>query len=251
VEVNETNNCGSAAVQLGGTDLADSIAAVAGTVATGRIVQITDTVTSLGPGSAPPTTTKLYLSASGTRSGAAYLGSHAVPAITGAATSTAISSLTLPSWLAPGAYTLMACADETNAVAESNEVNNCGGIPVQLLGTDLGETINAAPAAATAGQLISVSDTLASSGPGSAPCTTTKFYLSLTGTKTGATYLTQRAAPALIGASASLATTRITLPSWMAAGTYLLLACADDSGVVMETNEANNCAASPLQVSRP
>jgi subtilase family serine protease len=124
-------------------------------------------------------------------------------------------------------------------------------MPVQLLGTDPAETITAAPTAATTGQSISVSDTLASSGPGSAPATTTKFYLSLTGTKVGATYLTQRAAPALVGTTASPATTRITLPTWMAAASYSLLACADDSGLVVETNETNNCAASPLQVRRP
>ncbi len=40
----------------------------------------------------------------------------------------------------------------------------------------------------------------------------------------------------------------VTIPSGAAGGTYLLLACADDRGVVVETDETNNCRASEMPV---
>jgi subtilase family serine protease len=250
-EANENNNCGSLAVQLAGTDLSETIVSMAGVLATGRSMQLTDAVNSAGPGGAPASTSKFYLSANGLKSGANYLGSRYVPSNIGAGNSTALSTLLIPSWLPPGAYTLLACADETNAVIESNENNNCAAASVQIAGTDLTETINSAPPLVTAGQLFRVTDTLASSGPGSSPATTTKYYLSVTGSKAGAFYLGARSAAPLTGAASAAATVSLSVPGALAASTYTLLACADDSNAVLETNESNNCAATPLTVTKP
>jgi subtilase family serine protease len=40
----------------------------------------------------------------------------------------------------------------------------------------------------------------------------------------------------------------VTIPSTTAPGTYVLIACADDTGAVAEANETNNCRASATAV---
>jgi len=40
----------------------------------------------------------------------------------------------------------------------------------------------------------------------------------------------------------------VTIPSTIAPGTYVLLACADDTGLIAEGIETNNCRASATSV---
>ncbi|MBI4837723.1 MAG: hypothetical protein HY806_00930, partial [Nitrospirae bacterium] len=50
---------------------------------------------------------------------------RAVPALNPGATSRGSVNVTIPTTTLSGTYYLLACADDTNAVAEGNESNNC------------------------------------------------------------------------------------------------------------------------------
>jgi hypothetical protein len=127
--------------------------------------------------------------------------------------------------------------------------------------SDLIETsVSDPPAATLAGGSFSVTDTAKNQGNGNAIASTTQYYLSVDN-KTKITVddilLTgSRSVPALAGlpiGESSTGTVDVTIPSSTAAGTYYLLACADDKKKVAESNETNNCVASTstMQVIRP
>jgi hypothetical protein len=52
---------------------------------------------------------------------------------------------------------------------------------------------------------------------------------------------------ALAAAGSSTGTVTLTVPSSKAPNTYRVLACADDTNVVKEVNEPNNCAVAPAR----
>src|SRR5205814_1909718 len=102
------------------------------------------------------------------------------------------------------------------------------------------------PAAAFTGDVFTATDTTANVGSADAPVTRTRYYLSVDTAKNAGDVLLSgaRAVPALAAGAADTATVTVTIPTGTPTGTYFLLACADDLGVVPETNEANNCRAS-------
>ena len=53
------------------------------------------------------------------------IGARTVPILGPSASSSASVAVTIPSTTLPGTYFLLACADDTKLVAESNEANNC------------------------------------------------------------------------------------------------------------------------------
>jgi len=52
-------------------------------------------------------------------------GSRSVPALPPNAASTGSRVVTVPVSAAPGTYVILACADDTGKVGESNNTNNC------------------------------------------------------------------------------------------------------------------------------
>ena len=54
--------------------------------------------------------------------------------------------------------------------------------------------------------------------------------------------------PALGAGATSSGSATVTIPATTAVGPYYLLACADDTGAIPETNESNNCRASAATV---
>src|SRR5262249_37309279 len=82
-----------------------------------------------------------------------------------------------------------------------------------------------------------------------------RYYLSTDAVKaTGDKLLTgSRAVPALPPGGSSTNTVQITIPAATKLGLYYLFACADDTTVILETDERNNCRASAnrVQVTRP
>ena len=57
-----------------------------------------------------------------------------------------------------------------------------------------------------------------------------------------------RSVGTLVAGATSPGTVTVTIPTSIAAGSYFLLACADDTKVVIETNDTNNCKASAGKV---
>ncbi len=95
------------------------------------------------------------------------------------------------------------------------------------------------PATVLDGSSFSVTDSVQNIGSAAAAASTTRYYLSTTTSKSGARLLTgSRAVPSLASSATSSGTVTVTVSAGTAGGTYFLLACADDTLVVPETNES-------------
>jgi subtilase family serine protease len=179
-------------------------------------------------------------------------GSRGVPLLGPGLSHSGTRTVTIPTSTPLGTYFLLACADDPNGVIETNETNNCikSATTVQVTRPDLVETsVSNPPPTATPGSSFSVSDTTQNIGAVSAGASTTRYYLSLDGTIGGDKLLTgTRSVGTLDPGTNSPGTVNVTIPTSTAAGSYFLLACADDTKVVTETNETNNCKASAGKV---
>jgi len=112
---------------------------------------------------------------------------------------------------------------------------------------DLIETaVSNPPVSATAGSSFSVADTVENQGNAPAGASITSYYFSMDTTKgSGDVLLTgSRSVPSLGINGTNSGTIAVTIPSGAASGSYYLLACADDTNTVAESNENNNCIAS-------
>jgi subtilase family serine protease len=97
----------------------------------------------------------------------------------------------------------------------------------------------------TRGGSLAIQDYVKNSGTTTAGSSTTQFYLSLNNVKdSGDVLLGGRAVAALAPGVSLSANTTVTIPSTTPAGTYFVLACADNTNTVDESNEINNCLAS-------
>lgn len=263
-EVSDANNCiaSATAVQVARPDLVETAVSnpPAGARA-GTAFSVTDTAANQGAAPAAATTTRYYLSVDAIRNtgDVRLTGTRAAGALAAGATSTGTVSVTIPTSMALGTYYLLACADDTAAVAEGDETNNClaSATQIELARPDLAETaVSSPPASARAGTGFSVTDTAANlSGLASAAASTTRFYLSLDAVQDAADVRMTgtRSVAALAAGATSTGTVTVTVPAATVIGTYYLLACADDTGAVAETDEANNClaAAAQLVVTKP
>jgi subtilase family serine protease len=167
--------------------------------------------------------------------------------------STGTVSVTIPTSTAQETYYLLACADDTVVVVESTETNNCraSATTVQVGAPDLVvTTVSDPPATAVLGGSFGVTETVRNQGPTAAGGSTTRYYLSLDTLKnSGDRLLTgNRVVPGLAPGTDSPGSATVTIKTNMPLGTYYLLACADDTVVVVESTETNNCRASATTV---
>ncbi len=176
-----------------------------------------------------------------------------VPALAPGASSTAPTSppitLTIPNNVALGSYYLLACADDTTAVAETNETNNClaSASTVQVARPDLIESgLGEPPATAARGSSFAVTETVVNQGVVAAGASTTRYYLSTDGVAMTKRLNGTRAVEPLGPGASSPAPRprRCRFRTTRCSGTYRLLACADDTTTVTEGAETNNCQAS-------
>ena len=96
-------------------------------LAPGTTFSVTDTVQNAGTGASGPSTTRYYLSLDASKSADDTLltGTRSVPGLDPGASHSGTVTVTIPPATPPNTYFLLACADDQNAVAESNEGNNC------------------------------------------------------------------------------------------------------------------------------
>jgi subtilase family serine protease len=107
------------------------------------------------------------------------------------------------------------------------------------------------PPAVARGEHFAVTDTVKNQGAVLSASSATRYYLSPDGEKgSGDTLLVgRRSVPSLAaGASSSGPAISLTIPSTAPPGLHYLLACADDTATVIESDESNNCKASSGQV---
>lgn len=129
-------------------------------------------------------------------------------------------------------------AGETGILPNGYEVRSAGQFP------DLAVFDLTAPGTALAGTPFNVAETTANQGLFSAAIgSTTAFYFSTDSLlDAGDIRLGDRGVPGLTPETGDAATTSLTLPAGTLAGTYSLIAVADDLGVVLEGYEGNNSA---------
>ena len=209
--------------------------------APGLVFLVTDTTINQGTGTAPSSTTSFYLSINSVLEASdPVVATRLVPELAAGTSSTGTTSVTLPDGLAPGSYSLFAKADGPGAVGETNEFNNARFGFIQI-GPDITVAALSGPATAGAGSTIAVSDTTSNSGLGTASASITRFFLSADfNLDAGDVLLQGRAVPALDGGTSSTASTSLTIPAMTQDGTYYLIAKADGTDAVAESNETNN-----------
>jgi subtilase family serine protease len=88
----------------------------------GRVFPVTDRTRNIGGATARSTVTQYYLSLNGNRTA---VGRRLVVRLRPQRSSRGLSHVKVLESVAPGIYSLVACADGKGAVRESNERNNC------------------------------------------------------------------------------------------------------------------------------
>lgn len=144
-EQNENNNCLSSAttITIGGADLVETTVSITPTtVSQSGTIDVTETVANTGSATAPASVTRFYLSTDTVKSSNdSYMWSSSpsgplpqrnVPSLAASASSTGTTTLVMyvadamgHHVIAPGTYYIIACADQTQAVGETSETNNC------------------------------------------------------------------------------------------------------------------------------
>ena len=253
VEADEGNNCIASAttITLTRPDLIETAVSNPPAAAKpGDVFAVTDTAKNQGPVNAAASTTRYYLSLDALKSSGDKMlsGSRSVPLLVPGATQTGSRTVTIPTSTTLGTYYLLACADDPNAVIETNDANNCIASATTVLVTrpDLVEiAVTDPPANALPGSGFSVSDSTRNNGAVSAAASTTRYYLSLDAAQGSDKLLTgTRSTGTLAAGATSPGTVNVTIPTTVTAGSYFLLVCADDTRAVIETSETNNCKAS-------
>jgi subtilase family serine protease len=218
---------------------------------------VTDITRNVGAANAGASTTRYYLSLDTIRDAGDILlsGTRAIPPLTPGASSTDTVTVVIPSGTAAGTYYLLACADDLGVVTETNESNNCVAstrtTQLTLPTADLAVTaVSDPPVAAVPGTSFVVTDTTLNVGPVSVPGSTTRYVLSVDGVRSADDILLgSRGMGALGPGVPSTGPALVTIPVGTATGTYFLLACADDTGQIVEANEVNNCRAAAGTIS--
>jgi subtilase family serine protease len=257
-ESNETNNCLASVtkVQVTAPDLVESaVGSPPATANIGGSFTATDTVLNQGNGAAGASTTRYYLSADTVRnSGDRVLtGTRAVPSLAPGASSSGSVTVKIPASHALGLHYLLACADDPRKILESDENNNCraSASRVNVTAPDLVQSaVSNPPGSVVRGGIFAVSDTVVNQGTGAASVSMTRYYLSVDAIRNSGDKLLSgtRAVGAIAAGATSSGGANVTVPSNTALGSYILLACADDTKQVGENNEANNCIASTTKV---
>ena len=252
-ESNESNNTKATAIHIGPPDLVVSSLSVSATSGADLTTTLTVTDTTrnqAGTGPAAPTVTRFYLSTDATLgAGDVSLGFRNVPALQPGSSSSGSTSIPVPSGTAPGTYYVIAKANADNSTPETNVTNNTRSIKI-VIGPDLVLSSLSAPATGGAGLPVDVTDTTKNQGAGSAAASRTAFYLSANATLgAGDVPLGSRPVGVLLPNGSSTIKTTLTIPGGTPAGSYYIIAVADDGGAVPETNEANNTRAVLIRLS--
>lgn len=163
----------------------------------------------------------------------------------------------------PGAWQTLTITRPTNDIqfvilsapkvypASPNAYGEFDNLRFGLSQPDLAISALQAPATASAGQVIAVTDTTTNLGTAWSSASVTNLYWSSTPSFTAAAVLVgSHTVPGLApGASSGPVTTSIAIPSGAAGGKYVL-AVADGGGWLTEANEANNTRATRVFVGR-
>jgi pectate lyase len=192
-------------------------------------------------GPAGPTTTRLFLSTNITiGAGDHLLASVPMDPLAPGQSRTALTDLVVPAGTPAGTYFVVAQADALAAHVEASETNNTRSVRV-VVGADLSVPSIVAPTAAAPGASISVTVVTGNAaGVGPASESLTRLSLSRDTVPSPGEMIAQRTVGPLGAGIRDTWTATITIPPGLAAGTYYLIARADDDNDVLEIRETNN-----------
>ena len=216
----------------------------------GTSIAVTDTTRNQGTAGALSSETGFYLSANATLDGSdVFLGSRTVSALQAGGSQSGTTSLLVPESTATGNYYIVAKADWSGQLEETNDANNVRASGIVRVGPDLVVSTVSVPATAAPGGVVTVSDTTRNQGAGAADASVTIAYLSQNTTlDAGDPAVGQRAVLLLAGGASSTGSMSVTIPPSTTAGTYYLLFKADADGTVAESTETNNVRSGTVRV---
>jgi uncharacterized membrane protein len=240
------NPWGAASFAVDKPDLVVTLSDPPATARAGDPLPITSVVKNQGLALAGTSTTKFWLVVGTTKKnlkGVQTIGQLAP----GASDSTGVA-LSVYSDTNPGTYSVLACADEDDAVAEMSEANNCttavGAITI-LESPDLVVTsINNPTSSAGQGQPIVVKSTVKNIGAVDADPTANKYYLVPTAGGSKEDLKGEQIVPLLKPGQTFTEQVTMTIRPETAPGQYKLQACADSAKTAPEEDEENNCLTS-------
>jgi subtilase family serine protease len=212
----------------------------------GAMYTAKDTTSNVGVGTAGASATKFYISNNDTWEPTDVLlqpvAGRSVPGLPTNQSSSGTTKVTIPANTPPSKQFLIARADATEAVGESNEGDNTTSKAI-FVGPDLIVFELLAPNNASPGQMITVTDTTKNIG-GAATTVTTKTRLYLSVNKnwdlSDVPLAPGRNVPPLAAGASNMATINVTIPPGTAPRKYFILARADDGSVQPESQETNN-----------
>jgi subtilase family serine protease len=235
-ESDEANNAlAGGAVTIRRPDLMVASVSVPPAGHAGGKVVIGNAVTNAGARTSQPFTVGIYLSTDATPGTGLLLASRRVSGLAAGATSSVSTTVTIPATTVSGAYSVSVVVDVNLEVPEGDEANNgLGGGTIVVGRPDLAVTAVSAPLAGDAGGRVSIPNTVANTGTAPAGPFKVGIYLS-TSTTPGTGFLIGfRAVPGLAPGKVSPATTALTIPSNVPAGSYFVAAVVDFDSLVPE-----------------
>jgi len=174
------------------------------------------------------------------------------PVAAGAAYDSGSTTVSIPATATPGTRYLFVKADIDRREPETDETNNVYRVQITVASADLAVKAATVPSAATLGDTISVSWTVANQGVGAAANWSDGVYLSRTAAfdrATAISLLSERlTGPVASGAEYTL-DRNVTLPRSLPGGPYYLLFVADAANELKEPDETNNVLALPIDIS--
>ena len=187
--------------------------------------------------------------------GDTFITSAYVSSVNGGSSTTSQIITTMPSGLSSGSYYIIAVDDYTGYVTETNENNNNRSVRISVIqpNVDLrissftSTTVSLAP-----GYYFYPTAVEYSAGTTSSGTHYVGYYLSTDSVySVGDTYLTSSYISSLDPGSSTTLVPSIYIPTGTAYGQYYIIALADYSGAISETNETNNGRALRISVVAP
>ncbi|MFC6222905.1 CARDB domain-containing protein [Hymenobacter artigasi] len=258
-ETNETNNVASTTIQVvtPTVDLSVTYPYVSPTsVAAGASVNASCYLNNLGNSAATPANISFYLSTDNVFSANDVLvGSQPNTTLYGGGYLSIYSNITVPTGTATGTYYVLFVADPANLVAETNENNNVASTTIQVVAPGIDLQISQVFMNLTSvapGTSVGVTSYIFNSGNTTSPSSNVGYYLSSNTTLDANDVLMSTTTGGQLGANqSSTSYSSVTVPTGTAAGNYYLLAVADPTNVVSETNENNNVGYYQFTVTGP
>ena len=219
-------------------------------LAPGSPVTVTVTVKNIGTAGSAASQLSLYVAAAETPQTVLASVSTLSVGQLGAGSSTTLTVATTTPALSPGPYSLVALADRTNAITESNEANNLRTASITILAPTAADIVVSGlsvPSTLSAGSAATASVTVMNQGGSSAAEVTGSLRLATTpdGAGSPATLATLAFGSVAVGSSTAK-TASFTVPA-VTSGTYYVIADAQVTQGT-ESNTSNNRRVATVQV---